>query len=285
MFIEGSSETTLEISNYNTFNTYVISSIHPQFISWFIGFFEGDGSLYTSPKNYLEFKITQSSWDLEVLYMIKQNLGFGSVDIQDKNNSTYHFRVRNQKGILTLITIFNRYGNLFTEKKYERFKKWVDSYNLVYKAKVLMLVKNDKDATFQDGWLAGFTDSEGCFTVTILKRLLKSSTYYNQVQVRYILSQKQEFKLMSQIARLTGGKTHLLKKYNGINMVVNLTKLKPIIKYFSVHPLRSKKRFSFLKWLRVYFLVIKKKHLPSDSSDGKDILELIKLLKEGINQE
>jgi hypothetical protein len=83
----------------------------------------------------------------------------------------------------------------------------------VYKAKVPMLVRNDKDVTFQDGWLAGFTDSEGCFTVTILKRLLKSSTYYNQVQVRYILSQKQEFKLMSQIARLTGGKTHLLKKY------------------------------------------------------------------------
>lgn len=157
LFIEGSSETTREISNYNTFNTYVISSINSQFIPWFIGFFEGDGCLYTSPKNYFEFKITQSSWDLEVLYMIKQNLGFGSVDIQDKNNSTYHFRVRDQKGILTLITRINRYGNLFTEKKYERFKKWVDSYNLVYKAKVPMLVRNDKDVTFQDGWLAGFT--------------------------------------------------------------------------------------------------------------------------------
>jgi hypothetical protein len=44
LFIEGSSETTSEISNYNTFNTYVISSNHPQFIPWFIGFFEGDGS-------------------------------------------------------------------------------------------------------------------------------------------------------------------------------------------------------------------------------------------------
>ena len=69
--------------------------------------------------------------------------------------------------------------------------------------------------------LAGFTDSEGCFTVSVVKR----SETYNQVFVRYILSQKGELELMTKIAEMLNGKVSYLKSYEGYNMIVNLSKL------------------------------------------------------------
>lgn len=49
------------------------------FKSWFIGFSKGDGSFIINKDGYLEFKITQSSSDAQVLFFIKKNLGFGVV--------------------------------------------------------------------------------------------------------------------------------------------------------------------------------------------------------------
>ena len=61
------------------------------FIEWFIGFAEGDGSFILNKNGYLEFKVTQSIVDAQILFFIKKNLGFGSVLVQDKKNKTHHF--------------------------------------------------------------------------------------------------------------------------------------------------------------------------------------------------
>jgi hypothetical protein len=68
----------------------------------------------------LEFKITQSSIDTQILFYIKKELSFGTVSLQDRNNKTYHYRVRNKKGIKNLIQIFN--DNLLTKNKNLQFK-------------------------------------------------------------------------------------------------------------------------------------------------------------------
>jgi len=90
--------------------------------------------------------------------------------------------------------------------------------------------------------LAGFTDSEGCFTVSTIKNTKYNST---QVTVRYILSQKGELELLNKIASLLNGKVHYLKSYDGYNMVVNLTKLKNILNYLKVHKLKTKKLITY----------------------------------------
>lgn len=56
--------------------------------------------------------------------------------------------------------------------------------------------------------MAGFTDSEGCFTVSTIKNAKYNST---QVTIRYILSQKGELELLNKIALLLNGKVHYLK--------------------------------------------------------------------------
>jgi hypothetical protein len=68
----------------------------------------------------LEFKITQSSVDAQILFYIKKNLGFGMVRIQDKINKTHCFRVRDKEGLFKIITILN--GNIFLSTRKEQFK-------------------------------------------------------------------------------------------------------------------------------------------------------------------
>lgn len=229
-------------------------NLNRQFKFWFIGFTEGDGSFIVNKNGYLEFKITQSSIDAQILFYIKKELGFGSVSVQDKKNKTHHFRVRDKKGLLILINIFN--GNLYTKKKTDQFKIWINSFNKIYKENIIFVSKINYP-TLKDSWLSGFTDAEGCFTASILKR----SERYNQIQVRFILSQKGEFELLFNIAELLNGKLNFLKSYEGYNMVVNFSKLNKILLYFKTYKLKTKKYISYLNWLKIYKLVKKKKHL------------------------
>jgi hypothetical protein len=112
-----------------------------------------------------------------------------------------------------------------------------------------------------NAWLSGFSDAEGCLTASVIKR----SEKYTQVQVRYIVSQKWEEKLMSEIAKLFDGKISYLKSYEGSNMTVNLCKLKKVINYFKKYPLKIKKHIDYLNWLKVFSLV----------SDRSTLLKLV----------
>jgi len=263
---EGSSETTRKEKVDNS----IIKNY--DFFFWFIGFTEGDGSFIVNKNGTLEFKVTQSSNDAQVLFYIKKNLGFGSVRSQDKVNNTHHFRVRDKKGFLKIIQIFN--GFLFTEKKTCQFKIWLEAFNLKYKESIDFIIPNIP-FTINNSWLSGFTDAEGCFSVSIINR----QNGYTQVQVRYILSQKNELKLFKHISLLINGKISYLKSYEGYNLIVNLTNLAPLIKYFAKYPLKTKKHIKYLTWLKIYYLVTTKKHLTLHG------LTRIKLLKNKINKE
>ena len=58
-----------------------IKSISPEFLTWFIGFVEGDGSFQRDGT----VKITQSSTDLQVLDMVKTTMGFGCSNTRSKS--------------------------------------------------------------------------------------------------------------------------------------------------------------------------------------------------------
>ncbi len=263
-----SSETTCKINNNNVY----LKNLNDEFKFWFIGFSEGDGYFSVYNDKYLEFKITQSSSDAQVLFYIKKELGFGSVIVQDKVNKTHHFRVRNKEAILKLIEIFN--GNILTNYKNIQLANWIKAYNRIYYENIVYK-KNITCINFNNSWLAGFTDSEGCFTVSVIKNGKFNST---QVTVRYILSQKNELELLNKIALLLNGKVHYIKSYNGYNMVVNLTKLTKILRYLKVHKLKTKKTISYINWLKVYNLVITKQHLTESG------LKKINVLRKKINK-
>ena len=248
----GSSETTREILEYK--NTYSLN-FDDNFKYWFIGFAEGDGAFIVHKNGYLEFKVTQSSADAQILFYIKKQLGFGSVVVQCKKSKTHQFRVRDKKGVLTLIKIFN--GNLLLEKECIRFNNWVNAFNSCYKSSIRIANKTNR-SSLENAWLSGFTDAEGCFCASAVKR----SSTYTQIEVRYTMSQKRERGLMTSFSLLLDGKVY---SYKGqYQMRVNLRKLRKVLCYFQLYPLRTKKSNDFLIWVKIYKLVISKQHLTSN---------------------
>lgn len=87
------------IENFNFINFYDRLSLYLRdgaltppsykFLSWFIGFTEGEGSFIVNNRGDLCFVITQSNVDIEVLEFIKETLGFGKVIPQSANTSRY----------------------------------------------------------------------------------------------------------------------------------------------------------------------------------------------------
>lgn len=232
---------------YESYNIYPPGDIldenynQKDFYYWLIGFTEGDGSfIINNYNNYLEFKITQSSADIQVLYYIKKNLGFGKVSIQDKNRKTHCYRVRDKEGLLKIINIFN--GNLHLNKYNNKFKLFVDRFNETYKTNIKVINKKNK-INLDNAWLVGFTDAEGCFTHSYIN---------NNISIRYILSQKNEDNIMQELAILLGGYTYKLNKCNTMNMTVNYLKLIKIIKYLNHYKLITKKYITYKNWLWVY---------------------------------
>jgi len=70
---------------------------------------------------------------------------------------------------------------------------------------------------------------------------------------------------MDYLANLLGGKNHFVKSYSGYNVTVNTTKLSPILQYFSFYPLKTKKYITYFNWVKIYKLVINKKHNDPES--------------------
>jgi hypothetical protein len=259
-FIQGSSETTCEAI-----------SIDDRFKWWFIGFTEGDGSFILNKDGYLEFKVTQSSVDAQILFHIKKELGFGSVSIQDKLNKTHHYRVRDKKNILKLISIFN--GNIITKYKINQFKLWLEGFNKRYNMNISYIEPKYK-VNLDNAWLSGFTDAEGCFTSSVLT----SKENKTIVTVRYVVSQKDDIDFSKDLAVLINGYITHVKSYNGYNTVVNMSKLGKIITYLKTYSLKTKKLISYRRWLKVYSLVKNKKHFTMEG------LIIIKFLTKSINK-
>ena len=90
----------------------------------------------------------------------------------------------------------------------------------------------------------GFTDAEGCFTASVIESEDRKNPY---IQVRFIISQKDDKELLENIAILFKGKVHYIKSYNGYNMVVSLTNLHNTLTYFKNNKLLTKKLISFKK--------------------------------------
>lgn len=159
-FNKSSSETTREISffNFDSFHNVYSSltnkKISNDWLTWFIGFSEGDGAILTY-NNKLQFVLTQKEG--AILYHIQEVLGFGTVkkfpssnNLPKGNNNTappaltegmvalarerktvnkeyYRFVVQDYKHILILALIFN--GNLVLPNRLKQLSKWINVLN------------------------------------------------------------------------------------------------------------------------------------------------------------
>jgi hypothetical protein len=108
-----------------------------------VGFTDGDGcfSVVKSGDTYrLQYSLSQSAYNLRILYYIKSSLGYGGVSKSEKQNWG-NFRITDRKVLNQVVfPIFDKYP-LLTSKQfnYLRFKK---AYDILENKNLTTVIKN-----------------------------------------------------------------------------------------------------------------------------------------------
>ena len=234
-----SSETLRKVTfNYTCFiNNQLNSNTCNQFLSWFCGFTEGDGSLIVS-KERMYFYLVQK--DPKILYLIKKKLGFGYVR---KHNQSYRYEVTNKQHIKLLYHLFN--GNFILKKTQQKLLKWSQILELDYKRSIPL----HNLFLFENSWLSGWIDAEGCFN----SYWVKDSRYKigGRIRHRFVIGQTDELEMLNKLQdTITSGS---IQQYNN-HYVYSLWGKKyqqELIKYLEKNKLRTLKRIDYLRWKRL----------------------------------
>jgi len=269
-------ETKIRSFNFTIFNLEYKRLIKQKlpsysFLTWLIGFTEGDGCFTIAKRGDFSFVITQDTRDIQVLNMIKNNLKLGKVIKQGKTTS--RFVIQDKKGLYLIAILFNK--NLITYSKIFSFNKFLiglNKYNQKGNIKypLINLVFNSRVIpTLQDDWLCGFTDSEGCFSVSISSSSNNFNICFdiaqNHIENKYILDY---LFLLFNVGRVY--KHSSKKAYNyRVSGLKDLTKLFP---YFDNFPLRSKKLKSYILWKDIHKNLLNKNHLNSTLRESLKVL-------------
>ena len=239
-----SSETTCETSHNHNFTSFhslykqlgFTNSISNTWLSWFVGFTEGDGALLIS-NGRPRFVLTQK--ESAILFHIANYLGFGTVRKFTSGKETfYRYIVEDFKGVLLLALIFN--GNLAIPNRINQLYKWIDCINgkldnpkstIFNLVSTITLITTVFLPTLTDAWLSGFTDAEGTFNINITKRDNTTTGY--RVQLRYLLDQKYAVQLLTLIKNLFNHGKVIVRKEDMYRYYCDtFVGLTPIITYF-----------------------------------------------------
>ncbi len=271
-----SSETRRKVST-------ILNNYDPHFLSWFVGFVEGDGSFNFDPKA-TRFSLQIRQKDSTVLYYIKDTLGFGNVYLMQDGYYTYN--VSNHEDIEILISIFN--GQLILNKTNKRFYDlWLLNFNKNFPNKFINFLGNGSFEGFNNAWLCGFTDAEGSFGVKLNEEKTGEGKTRLRLRTYWYIDQSFEKPVFEQIKTVLGfgriekkisGEGGFSNKGDAWRLIVDSFKnTKVMLEYFDKYPPRSTKictRFNNLKQI-LYWINNDnwRNHIP-------EIEEIIKLNQE-----
>jgi hypothetical protein len=256
-----------KLSEFNSKNKQGTILPSYNFLTWFIGFTEGDGSFIINKRGDLAFCITQSTSDIQVIEFIQETLGFGKVIRQSAITS--RFSVQNKKEIELIVALFN--GNLVLPGRKVDFEKFLIAYNQwgskgYLKLEEVKLTQRTKCTeifpSFLNCWLAGFTDAEGCFSCSFLSNS-------NAFRIRYQIAQKGEINLpiLNHLVKVfKAGKVcrhHVKGVYEFI--IIGLKDCESIFSYFDNNNLYTKKSNSYTLWKNLHLRIKNKEHLNPET--------------------
>lgn len=274
--LEDSSETKtqsfskkIENSNITILNTFNnakpnhIKKYEINFLYWFVGFAEGDGSFVFNKLNKQNsFIITQK--DPKVLYYLRKNLGFGKVYLC--KDGYYRYIVSKKTNLIYLIMIFS--GKLILEKTNLRFFHWINFFINNNNLDLKFIYKFQcQTINIKTAWLSGFIDAEGCFDAPQRSKRLS-------YRMRFTIKQKDELELFNDLPFIWDFNKKVGHLYNNKSISIftldSLISLEYLIKYLDLYPLKSNKNISFHKWLKLYRIL-------KDGKRGKSFEEIKKI--------
>jgi len=275
---DGTSETACDITfKFDNYLSQLVlhKKINKIFLEWFIGFFEGKGSFIVL-KNKVYFNISVSIKDIQVLYYIRKELGFGKVKINkglytdDKGvciGDTAFFYVTSFNNFYRLVTLFN--GNLCTVSKKEEFKNWLNVFNNQY-SKEILIIDSIIKPSLTTGWLSGYIDAKGNFTGRNILGILPENSNIFSSRIPYLsfFIVEREFYILNAIFETLGirerGSNKIKYNKDKESWILNISsfnKIKLIINYLKRYPLKTNKSLAFAKWCKISKIMLNKEHL------------------------
>lgn len=207
--------------------------------------------------------------DTFLAYFIKKRIGYGNVyKVKDKKEVRYI--CRHIKGLKMIINLIN--GKLVSNLKYDQLIK--HNYSTLLNIEILPPTKK---ISLNNHWLAGFTDAEGCFHISVAKS--KSHSVGYSVHLEYSLKQNDSLPLTLIYNLIKKGN---LSQYNTGVWCYKSTGYSTahiLIKYFDKYNLQSSKFVSFLKFRKVYIMITNELHLID-----KGIKKIISIKSKGSSE-
>lgn len=280
MFISWRQYAWVNSNNYSTHQRlneeYLNKNNKIWFKQWLVGVTDGDGTfsiVHQNNKWSLAFKITQSRYNLRLLYYIKKELGIGSVT---KDNTKGQFFIRDRKKLNEIIfPIFDKYplltSKMFNYNKFkqayciledvnltkdEKYKKLFDLKNKAIpnnfissawnEASLPLKNINDINDVVTKPWLVGFIEAEGSFY------LVKKDS--NRIVHGFGLTQKLDSVVLQAIGLILHIPTTVKYKsyYNHYILdTTNSRAVKNIIDYFK-NTMKGMKSIEYRIWSRSY---------------------------------
>lgn len=281
------------------------------FLTWLIGFTEGDGSFIVAKRGDLSFVITQDTRDIQVLNMIQKNLGLGKVIKQGKTTS--RFVIQDKKGLFLIATLFN--NNLVTHSKIISFNKFLTSLNIYnQKGKINFININSSlpllspypalplpVSTMGKGQVEGNIQIVEPLPLSVRKERVEITPVLPSLQDSWIcgfsdsegcfstsIRTKTGFSICYDIAQkhienkyildylqslFTVGKVYSHSAKNTYYYRISgLKDLMKIFPYFENHPLRSKKLKSYILWKNIHSKLLNKEHLNTSLRESLKVL-------------
>ena len=274
----GSSETTRKTPfNFELFYKYGhakhVPRISQSFLEWFIGFFEGDGTIYkaktTYSKHRFSFRIVQK--EKKIIYTLKETFGFGNISQEIRKSRVYwRWTVESKSGVEKIAYLL--YGNLVLPARQKQYISWIQSgqQQLLFKQislDRLKFVKNGISA--QNAWLSGFIDAEGCFYAQFYE--VKSNCFQLKQKMHLTQSidgEQEQLLIFQQMLDLFQSKSKICvfknsnegKSYARVEFH-SLKSQRLIIEYLALYKLKTQKYITYRRWWRVFLRRESKMHL------------------------
>jgi len=232
---------------------------------FWVGLMDGDGSIQVNHwrHKYLQFrliiKLLNTSSNYAMLIRISKVIG-GYVTLTEKGEYII-WVVNNQKTIQEIIKIYDKYSPLTSKKICQlKFLKSCLLHNSVdlylstrnFKYKDQSIIVNSDPFGFNKnsfnlpnyfkGWLAGFIEAEGCFSIR------KNNNH------SFSIGQKDDLYLLIAIKQFFGSTNKVRNiKHNFYSLeIYKKDTLKFIINYLNIYPLLGEKAESFKKFNQHY---------------------------------
>lgn len=246
----------------NTYNKYTnlpsISEHLPKYktnltdeeLGYFLaGLIEGDG--WFGKK---QLHIIFSEYDTSLAYYLKKRIGYGNV-YKIKEKKAVRYICKHTKGLVYILTLIN--GKLVSKYKYQQliFHSYSEDFNI-------NILPPLKKLSLDNYWLAGFTQADGCFHISVVK----SKTHKTGYSVRLEFSIKQNDELPLRLLYNLVGMGNISQYSSGI-WCYKSSGFKTayiLINYFDKFPVFTRKYVDYIKFRKVYIKITEGKHLESE---------------------